>query len=155
MEYGCIGQSLTHSFSKTIHDMIGRYSYELREMEPDELAAFLADRDFRGVNVTIPYKQEVIPFLDELSHRAQSIGAVNTIVNRNGLLYGDNTDFGGLQALLSRMRLDVRGKKALILGSGGTSKTAYAVLESLGADEILRVSRSAVENTVSYEQACA
>ena len=154
MEYGCIGRSLTHSFSKTIHDMIGCYGYELREIEPDELAAFLAEREFRGVNVTIPYKQEVIPYLDQLSPRAQSIGAVNTIVNRNGLLYGYNTDFGGMQSLLSWMGLDVRGKKALILGSGGTSRTAYAVLESLGADEIFVVSRSAGENTVSYERAC-
>ena len=154
MEYGCIGRSLAHSFSKTIHDAIGIYEYELREIAPDDLAAFLAERDFRGINVTIPYKQEVIPYLDQLSPRAQSIGAVNTIVNRNGLLYGDNTDFGGMRALLSRMALDVNGKKALILGSGGTSMTAYAVLKSLGTKEIHRVSRSAKENTVSYEQAC-
>ena len=154
MEYGCIGRSLAHSFSKTIHDAIGLYDYALREIAPDDLADFLAERDFRGINVTIPYKQEVIPYLDQLSPRAQSIGAVNTIVNRNGLLYGDNTDFGGMRALLSRMELEVRGKKALVLGSGGTSRTAYAVLESLGADEIFRVSRSAKDNTVSYEQAC-
>ena len=154
MEYGCIGRSLAHSFSKTIHDAIGLYEYELCEIAPGDLAAFLADRDFRGVNVTIPYKQGVIPYLDQLSPRAQTIGAVNTIVNRNGILYGDNTDFGGIQALLSRMELDVSGKKALVLDSGGTSRTANAVLESLGADKIYRVSRSAKENAVSYEQAC-
>ena len=153
MEYGCIGRCLIHSFSPTIHRMIGRYEYESRELSPEELAAFMAEHDFHGINVTIPYKKAVIPYLNELSPRAKSIGAVNTVVNRNGLLYGYNTDFGGMQALLSKMGVDIRGQKALILGSGGTSKTALAVLQSSGAGEIFRVSRSGKDSALTYDQA--
>lgn len=153
MEYGCIGRCLIHSFSPTIHRMIGRYEYESRELSPEELASFMAERDFHGINVTIPYKKAVIPYLNELSPRAKSIGAVNTVVNRNGLLYGYNTDFGGMQALLSKMGVDIRGQKALILGSGGTSKTALAVLQSSGAGEIFRVSRSGKDRALTYDQA--
>lgn len=153
MEYGCIGRSLRHSFSPAIHALIGRYDYELREIEPWELADFMAKRDFRGINVTIPYKQAVIPYLDRLSEGARHIGAVNTIVNRDGMLYGDNTDRGGLCALLARLELEVKGKKALILGSGGTSRTAHAVLEQLGAGEIYRVSRSGRDGAIDYDQA--
>ena len=153
MEYGCIGRCLIHSFSPTIHRMIGRYEYESRELSPEELAAFMAEHDFHGINVTIPYKKAVIPYLNELSPRAKSIGAVNTVVNRNGLLYGYNTDFGGMQALLSKMGVDIRGQKALILGSGGTSETALAVLRSGGAGEIFRVSRSGKDSALTYAQA--
>lgn len=153
MKYGCIGRRLAHSFSPTVHSLIGRYDYELREIAPEELAAFMTERDFRGVNVTIPYKKEVIPYLHELSPRAKSSGAVNTVINRNGLLYGYNTDFGGMQALLAKMGADVRGKKALILGSGGTSETAFAVLKSGGTGEIYRVSRSGKDGALTYEQA--
>ena len=155
MDYGCIGQRLSHSFSKNIHESIGRYSYELKELELAELPAFIESRQYRGLNVTIPYKQAVIPYLDELSERASRIGAVNIILNRGGRLYGDNTDFGGMLALLGRMGLEVEGKKALVLGTGGTSRTVCAVLESLGAGETVRVSRSADrQDAVTYEQAC-
>ncbi|MBO7668040.1 MAG: shikimate dehydrogenase [Firmicutes bacterium] len=153
MEYGCIGRRLSHSFSRTIHGLIGRYDYELREIAPEDLAAFMAERNFRGINVTIPYKEEVIPYLHELSPRAKSISAVNTVVNRNGLLYGFNTDFGGMQALLAKIGVDIRGKKALVLGSGGTSQTARAVLQSGGAGEIYRVSRSGKDGAITYDQA--
>ena len=153
MEYGCIGRRLSHSFSRTIHGLIGRYDYELREIAPEELAAFMAERDFRGINVTIPYKKEVIPYLYELSPKAKSTGAVNTVVNRNGLLYGYNTDFGGMQALLAKIGADICGKKALVLGSGGTSQTARAVLQSGGAGEIYRVSRSGKDGAITYDQA--
>ena len=153
MEYGCIGRCLSHSFSRAIHCLIGRYDYELLEIAPEGLAAFMAKRDFRGINVTIPYKKEVIPYLHELSPRAKSIGAVNTVVNRNGLLYGYNTDFGGMQALLAKIVADIRGKKALVLGSGGTSQTARAVLQSGGAGEIYRVSRSGKDGAITYDQA--
>ena len=155
MEYGCIGRNLIHSFSPTIHSMIGRYEYELRELPPDRLAAFMTEGDFRGVNVTIPYKKAAVPYLHELSPRAKSIGAVNTVINRNGLLYGYNTDFGGLQALLAKIGVEIRGKKALVLGSGGTSETALAVLQSGGAGEIYRVSRSGKDGALTYGQARA
>lgn len=153
MEYGCIGMPLIHSFSPAIHRLIDRYEYELREIPPEELSTFMTERDFRGINVTIPYKKAVIPYLDELSPRAAGIGAVNTVINRNGLLYGYNTDFGGMQALLEKIGVGIRGKKALILGSGGTSETALAVLQHGGAGETYRVSRSGKGGAVTYDQA--
>ena len=153
MEYGCIAERLGHSFSQTVHGMIGSYDYILRELPPEELRDFMLRRDFRGINVTIPYKQAVIPYLDHISERAAAIGAVNTIVNRNGALYGYNTDFGGMTALIERLGLSLAGKKTLILGTGGTSKTAFAVARSLGAPEIYRVSRSGKDGALTYEQA--
>lgn len=155
MRYGLLGEHLPHSFSKEIHERLGLYRYELIELAPAELGDFLARRDFGGVNVTIPYKQTVIPWLDELSERAKAIGAVNTIVNRNGRLLGDNTDYGGLATLLRRTGLDLRGKKVLILGTGGTSLTARAVAKDAGAGTVLRVSRSGREGAISYESAVA
>ena len=153
MKYGLIGEKLGHSFSKEIHEKLGRYSYELLELAPDEVEDWMRARDFAGFNVTIPYKQTVIPFLDEITERARAIGAVNTVVNRKGKLLGDNTDFGGMEALIRRMGLDLNGKKVLIAGTGGTSKTAAAVAEKLGAGEILRLSRSEKDGSISYEQA--
>lgn len=155
MRYGLLGERLGHSFSKEIHEKLGKYEYELIEVPPDGLDAFMKAKDFAGINVTIPYKQAVIPYLDEISDRARAIGAVNTIVNRDGKLYGDNTDFGGLEALIRRMGLDLRGKIVLICGAGGTSKTAVAVANSLGAAAVHRMSRSGREGALTYEDACA
>ena len=131
MEYGLIGEHLPHSFSPEIHKRIGDYKYEIKELKPEELGDFLKNRDFKGINVTIPYKQAVIPFLDEIDEAAKEIGAVNTIVNRDGKLFGYNTDFGGLKALFEHTGISVFGKKAIILGNGGTSRTAEAVLKNL------------------------
>ena len=153
MNYGCIGEHLCHSFSPEIHRLIGRYDYELREVPKDELGTFMKAREFRGINVTIPYKQVVIPYLDRISDTAAAIGAVNTVVNRNGVLWGYNTDSGGMQALIRRMQLNLSGKKVLILGTGGTSRTALAVAGSLGAMEVLRVSRRKTEGVISYDEA--
>lgn len=153
MEYGCIGEKLTHSFSREIHHRIAPYSYELCELEPAELGSFLRMRAFRAVNVTIPYKQAVIPYLDEISEQAKKIGAVNTIVNRGGRLYGYNTDFYGLSALLNRIGIRPAEGKTLVLGTGGTSKTACAVLRSMGAKRLIRVSRTEGEETVTYAEA--
>ncbi len=153
MEYGCIGEKLSHSFSKEIHACLADYTYEIREIPREELAAFMTTHDFKAINVTIPYKQDVIPYLDEIDPVAAAIGAVNTIVNRNGRLYGYNTDFAGMSALLRRAGIDPAGKKVLILGSGGTSKTAVAVASSLGAREVIRVSRSAKDDCITYEDA--
>ena len=126
MRCGLIGASLGHSFSKEIHEKLGRYEYELIEIPPEKLDAFMTARDFDGINVTIPYKQAVIPYLDALSPRAEAVCAVNTICRRGGRLCGDNTDFGGLEALIRRMGLDLQGRTVLIAGSGGTSRTAAA-----------------------------
>lgn len=153
MEYGCIGEKLTHSFSKEIHNLLFDYDYVIQEISHGELDAFMTKRDFKAINVTIPYKQDVIPYLDWVSDTARQIGAVNTIVNRDGKLYGYNTDFAGMTALIKLNGIEICGKKVLVLGSGGTSKTAVAVVKSLGAKTVGRVSRTAKENCITYEEA--
>ncbi|MBQ4612381.1 MAG: shikimate dehydrogenase [Clostridia bacterium] len=153
MEYGCIGEKLSHSFSKEIHADLASYEYEIREIPRDELAAFMHARAFRAINVTIPYKQDVIPYLDEIDPIAARIGAVNTIVHRDGKLVGYNTDFFGMTALLERGGITLADKKVLVLGSGGTSKTAEAVASALGARAVCRVSRTARDGCITYEQA--
>ena len=153
MKCGCIGKKLTHSFSKEIHAMLADYSYELMELTEEQIPAFFAHKDFDAINVTIPYKQTVIPYLDCVSDVARKIGAVNTIVNRNGRLLGYNTDYYGMKALLEKAGICVNGKKVLILGTGGTSKTARVLTQDLGAADILLVSRRTSENTVTYAEA--
>ena len=152
MKYGCIGEHLKHSFSKEIHAKIADYEYELREIPKCELDEFMTRRDFTAINVTIPYKERVLPHLYYIDGHAREIGAVNTIVNKGGRLYGYNTDFFGMSELIRRSGIEVRGKKAAILGTGGTSKTAFAVLTALGAREILKVSREACCDAVSYAE---
>lgn len=152
MNYGCIGAKLGHSFSREIHERLADYTYELKELTPSELVSFMEKKEFSAINVTIPYKQDVIPYLYEISPQAKSIGAVNTIVNRGGKLYGYNTDFFGMRALIQRAGIEVRGKKVLILGSGGTSRTACAVAKDLNARDILVVSRGGKEG-ITYEDA--
>ena len=153
MEYGLIGEKLGHSFSREIHQRLGGYDYRLQELTPAQLPAFLEKRDFRGVNVTIPYKQTVIPLLDEVDPKAAAIGAVNTIVNRRGRLYGYNTDYDGMAALARHAGLMLKNKNVLILGTGGTSRTAMTVAADLGAAEIRRVSRTGRGDAITYEQA--
>lgn len=153
MEYGLIGEKLGHSFSREIHQRLGGYDYRLQELTPAQLPAFLEKRDFRGVNVTIPYKQTVIPLLDEVDPKAAAIGAVNTIVNRRGRLCGYNTDYDGMAALARHAGLTLKNKNVLILGTGGTSRTAMTVAADLGAAEIRRVSRTGRGDAITYEQA--
>jgi shikimate dehydrogenase len=155
MKYGLIGEKLSHSFSKEIHEALADYTYEIRELAPDEVEPFLLAREFDGINVTIPYKEKVIPYLDHISDAAKKIGAVNTIKNVGGKLYGDNTDFYGMREMIIGANIEVEGKKALILGTGGTSKTAKAVLSDLGAREIITVSRKESSEAVTYEKAYA
>lgn len=155
MKYGLIGEKLSHSFSKEIHEALADYTYEICELTPDEVAPFLAAREFEGINVTIPYKEKVIPHLDEISEAARKIGAVNTVKKVDGRLIGDNTDFYGMREMIVRAGIEVTGKKVLVLGTGGTSKTARAVLSDLGAREIITVSRKASQATVTYEDAVA
>lgn len=155
MNYGLIGECLGHSFSKVIHGKLDDYDYILKEIPRDELDAFMRQRDFRAINVTIPYKQAVIPYLDHISPVAECIGAVNTIVNRDGELWGYNTDFGGMKALIARCGLSLEGRKVLICGTGGTSRTAMAVAESLGAAEVYRLSRDGRDGALRYEDAFA
>ena len=152
-KYGCIGKKLTHSFSKDIHARLADYKYELIELDEQEIQTFFAKKDFAAINVTIPYKQTVIPYLDEISDIAKRIGAVNTIVNKDGKLYGYNTDYYGMKALIERLGVELRGKKVLVLGTGGTSKTARVVATDMGAAEILTVSRSKNGEHITYEEA--
>ena len=154
MKYGLIGEKLGHSFSKAIHARLGDYPYELQEIASGCLNDFMREKDFLGINVTMPYKETVIPYLDWIDEPAKEIGAVNTIVNISGKLYGYNTDFYGIKELISHAGICVEGKKAAILGSGGTSKTAYAALKSLGAGEILMVSRSERFGFITYGEFC-
>jgi len=142
---GLLGRKLGHSYSPQIHAHLGNYSYDLFEKEPEEIGDFLRYGDFSGINVTVPYKKDVIPFLDELSPIAQKLGAVNTIVRRNGKLIGHNTDYFGFLTMVRQSGLEVTGKKVLVLGSGGASNTAVAVLNELGATVIV-ISRSGENN---------
>lgn len=151
--YGCIGKKLGHSFSREIHRELADYEYELIELAEDELALFFEKKDFAAINVTIPYKQAVIEYLDSVSEAARRIGAVNTIVNRGGKLCGYNTDYYGMKALIARVGLDLHGKKVLILGTGGTGKTARVVAADMGAAEILTVSRTGTADYINYEDA--
>ena len=138
MQCGLLGRKLGYSYSPQIHAHLGDYSYGLYEKEPEELESFLKSGDFTGLNVTMPYKKDVIPYLDELSDVAQQLGAVNTIVRRSdGSLIGHNTDFFGFRTMVEDSGLSVSGKKVLVLGSGGASNTAVAVLESLGAQVVI------------------
>lgn len=152
MKYGLIGERLGHSFSKEVHAMLSDYDYEIREVARDGLDSFMQKADFKAINVTIPYKESVIPYLSYVSEEAKLIGSVNTIVNRNGKLYGYNTDFAGMVALINKMRLSLKGKKTVILGTGGTSKTAKAVAMSLGAEPILTVSRTKKDGCIDYNE---
>ena len=151
--YYLIGEHLRHSFSAEIHARFGRYAYELKELAPAELGPFLEGRSFDGLNVTLPYKEAVIPYLDRLDGTAAAAGAVNTVVNRNGVLWGYNTDLGGMIAALRRAGIDPAGREVLILGTGGTSKTALAACASLGAAEAVRVSRTGREGALTYAEA--
>lgn len=153
MEYGLIGEHLPHSFSKEIHEHLADYTYDLHELTPDALDGFMREKAFKAINVTIPYKRDVMAYLDEISPSAKEIGAVNTIVNRGGRLSGYNTDMLGMQALISRIGLDLTGKTVLILGTGGTSHTAQYVAKHLGAGKVVTVSRSGRGGSVTYEDA--
>lgn len=145
MKCGLLGRHLRHSYSPQIHSLLGSYSYSLFEKEPQEVEAFLREGDFAGINVTIPYKKAVIPHLDILTDTAKKLGAVNTVVNRGGILIGHNTDYYGFASMVSHCGISVSGKKALVLGSGGASNTVQAVLKELGAAVVV-ISRSG-ENT--------
>ena len=150
--YGCIGEHLKHSFSKEIHNALADYTYDIIEIPREKLEEFATHADFAAINVTIPYKELIIPYLYEIDEHAREIGAVNTVVNRNGKLYGYNTDFYGMKSLLEYANISVNGKKVAILGSGGTAKTAFAVTKALGANEILSVSRNKRSGVITYDE---
>ena len=144
--YHLIGKKLGHSYSVPIHNALGNRDYTLKEIAPEDVADFMHSHNFKGINVTIPYKETVLPYLDEISDRAKKIGSVNTVVNRNGKLYGDNTDYYGFSYMARSAGISFENKKVLILGGGGTSLTAQAVTKDEGAREIVVVSRRGENN---------
>lgn len=146
ISYGLCGRVLKHSYSKIIHEILGNKEYELYSLERDELYELFESRGFKGLNITIPYKTDAYKLCDEVSENARRIGSVNTVVNKNGTIYGYNTDYDGFVYLLKRSGIDIKGKKVLILGSGGTSLTVRAVCEGEGAGEYTVISRSGENN---------
>ena len=152
MNCGLLGRKLGHSYSPAIHAMLGDYEYRLYEKEPEELEEFIRTADFQGLNVTIPYKKAVVPFCDVLTPLAAELGSVNTLVRLgDGRLMGENTDAWGFDQLLGRVGADCRGKKALVLGSGGASVTVQAVLRLAGAGVVV-ISRSGENNYGNLER---
>lgn len=156
MKCGLLGRKLGHSYSPQIHAHLGDYPYDLFEKEPEDVEDFLRNGDFSAINVTIPYKQTVMPFCAELSPMARRIGAVNTIVRRkDGSLMGHNTDYFGFLSTVRRTGLDPAGKKALIIGSGGASKPAIAVLEELKANVVVISHKENVPENLAKHSDCA
>ncbi|MCR5353274.1 MAG: AAA family ATPase [Clostridiales bacterium] len=153
MKYGLIGEKLSHSYSVEIHNLFGNGDYILKEIPVHELDDFFAKKDFQGINVTIPYKEKVMKYLDYIDDAAKEIGCVNTVIKKDGKLFGYNTDFYGLKGLLSKNSISLSGKTVAILGTGGTSKTAYVVSKSENAEKIFIVSRSPKsDNVISYDK---
>ena len=148
MMYGLLGQILGHSYSPFIHSLLGSAPYELVSLPPEELGDFLSKGDFKGLNVTIPYKKAVMPYLDYITPEAAAIGAVNTIVRRQDGLWGYNTDYNGFLYAASRAGISFKGKKVLVLGSGGGSAAVQAAARDAGAAEVLTVSRT---GSLNYE----
>lgn len=153
--YGLLGEHLSHSYSKQIHEALADYTYELIELSKEGLKDFMVTKNFAAVNVTIPYKKEVIPYLDMMDDRAKKIGAVNTIVNQNGKLCGYNTDYYGFLYTLQKNNITITGQKVLVLGNGGAAQAILAVLHDLSAKEIVIVKRTSEDSICSYEEAYA
>lgn len=147
MKCGLLGEKLGHSYSPELHALLGDYEYELFEVAPEKLGDFLRERDFHGINVTIPYKTTLLDVCDHLSEAAEAIGSVNTVVKQeDGTLWGDNTDAAGFEAMVWKSGVSVTGRKCLVLGSGGASLAVRYVLDKLGAGEIVVISRSGGDN---------
>ncbi|MCQ4953455.1 shikimate kinase [Holdemania filiformis] len=153
MRRGLIGEHLGHSYSQRIHETLGGYPYELIEVALQDLDAWMKNKDFAALNVTIPYKKAVIPYLEELDERARRIGAVNTIVNDHGRLIGKNTDYYGCRFMLEQAGMEIQGRKVILLGNGGAAQAVQAVLEDLGAAAIVKVKRNPSSETLTYEEA--
>lgn len=151
MCYGLIGEKLGHSFSKIIHEKLADYTYDLMPLSPEELDVFMREKAFNAINVTIPYKKTVIPYLDEIDPKAAKMGAVNTIVHRNGKLHGYNTDYFGFRYMLEHNQIQIAGKKILVLGRGGASKAVLAVLEDMGAAEVHTIYYKYANDSITYE----
>ncbi len=153
--YGLIAEKLAHSYSKIIHEQLADYTYDLIPLSKEEFAPFMEAHDFTAINVTIPYKQDVIPYLDDISDTAKAIGAVNCIVNKDGKLYGHNTDYAGFLYTLKKNNIKITGEKVLVLGNGGAAKAVVAALLSLNPKELITVKYKEEPGVITYEQAAA
>lgn len=155
MDYGLIGEKLGHSFSKVIHEDLTDYTYDLCPLTKDEFKIFMEEKAFKAINVTIPYKESVIPYLSEIDEHAKAIGAVNTIINKDGNLHGYNTDYLGFQYMLDKYEAPIAGSKCLVIGSGGASKAIIAALTDNAAKEIIVVDIVEKPGVISYEECFA
>lgn len=153
MKYGLIGEKLSHSYSKIIHEKLADYTYDLCPLTKEEFKVFMSEKKFCAINVTIPYKRDVLAFIDHLDEKAKRIGAVNTIVNRNDELFGYNTDYDGFYYTLKKHHIEVYNKKILVLGNGGAAQAVFTVLKDLNAGEIITVKYKEEPNVVTYEEA--
>lgn len=152
MDYGLIGEKLGHSFSKEIHEKLADYTYDLCPLTKDEFKDFMEKKAFTSINVTIPYKRDVIPYLESMDENARAIGAVNTIVNRNGKLYGYNTDMPGFIYMVQKNNIAIEGKKVIVLGNGGAAQAIKAAVQKLNAAERIVVDVVLTEDVISYEE---
>ena len=152
MDYGLIGGRLGHSYSKEIHEELADYTYELGPLTEEEFAPFMEEHAFKAINVTIPYKQKVIPYLESMDAKASKIGAVNCIVNREGKLYGYNTDYDGFGYMLDKHDVDVAGKKVLVIGNGGAAQAVKACLSDRGCKEMVIVRRGHDDESITYDE---
>ncbi|MEF9968549.1 MAG: shikimate dehydrogenase, partial [Longicatena sp.] len=152
MQRGLIGYPLGHSYSKLIHEQLADYTFEINELAPENFDQFMKEKDFISINVTIPYKQEVIPYLDSLDEKAKKIGAVNTIENKDGKLIGYNTDYYGFWWMLTNNNIHIKNKKVAILGNGGATQACKVVIHDMDAKECLIISRTESDTTITYEE---
>ena len=152
MRYGLIGEKLGHSFSKDIHERIADYTFDLIPLSKEEFKEFMEKKEFAAINVTIPYKKDVIPYLDEMDEHAKAIGAVNTIVNQNGKLKGYNTDFTGFLYMVKKHNVHMEGKKVLIIGNGGASAAIQAVVRHEKAGQLVIVDVVTGNGAISYDE---
>lgn len=152
MDYGLIGEKLGHSYSKLIHEKLADYTYDLCPLSKEEFKDFMEKREFKAINVTIPYKKDVIPYLKEMDESATAIGAVNTIVNKEGNLYGYNTDMPGFIYMVNQNKIQMKDKKVVVLGNGGAAQAIKAAVQKLGAREMIVVDIVPAEGVISYDE---
>lgn len=155
MDYGLIGEKLGHSYSKIIHEKLADYTYDLCPLSKEEFKDFMEKREFKAINVTIPYKKDVIPYLKEMDESATAIGAVNTIVNKQGDLYGYNTDMPGFIYMVNQNKIQMKDKKVVVLGNGGAAQAIKAAVQKLGAREMVVVDIVPAEGVISYDECFA
>ncbi len=155
LRFGLIGEKLPHSFSKEIHESLWAESYELIELKKEEVEDFFNKKEFSGVNVTIPYKETAMNCCDVVDENAKKIGCVNTVINKNGVLYGYNTDYNGFKDCVARENISFENKSVLILGSGATSKTVYVAVNDMGAGSVSFASRKGKINYENVYEKCS